>query len=105
MAGDKGRVATDRKAGLGLQHAQGGDRNCHQRGLGIFGKLQGFCRAFPDHRRELFAERRVDLVSSRSCLPMSSLGSNARSSTILTAHAVGKDAGRHFRKTDERLAE
>ena len=62
MAGDEGRVPADRESGLGLQHAQGGDRHRHQRRLGVFGELQGLGRPVPDDRRQLFAERRVDLV-------------------------------------------
>ena len=58
----KAASRADGKAGLGLQHAQGGDRDRHQGRLGIFGELEGFGRAIPDDGRQLLAERGIDLV-------------------------------------------
>ena len=66
VSGHEGGVPADREAGLGLQHAQGGERDRHQRRLGVFGKLQGFGRAVPDDGGQLLAERRVDLVEHRA---------------------------------------
>ena len=62
----KAASVADREAGLGLQHAQGRERDRHQRRLGIFGELQGLGRAFPDHGGQLFAERGIDLVEYRA---------------------------------------
>ena len=43
-----------------------GQRDRHQRRLGVFGELQGLGRAVPDDGGQLFAERRVDLVEHRA---------------------------------------
>ena len=69
MSRHEGCVAPDREAGLGLQHAQGRERNRHQRRLGVFGELQGFRRAVPDDRGQLFPKRRIDLVEHRARPP------------------------------------
>ena len=47
MTGDEGRIPPHGKARLGFQHAQCGDRDRHQGGLGIFGELEGFGRGRP----------------------------------------------------------
>ena len=46
MAGDELRVAFEIEAGFGLQHAQGRERDRHQRGLGVFGERERLGRAF-----------------------------------------------------------
>ena len=50
----KAASRANRETGLGLQHAQRRDRNRHQRGLGIFGELEGFGWPFPDDARSVF---------------------------------------------------
>ena len=65
MAGHKGGIPADRETGFRFQHAQRRDRNRHQGGLGIFGQLEGFGRSLPNDRRQLFAERGVNLVEYR----------------------------------------
>ena len=67
MAGDESRIPPDGKTRLGLQHAQRGDRDRHQGGLGIFGQLEGFGRPLPDDRGQLLSECRVDLVEHGAC--------------------------------------
>ena len=62
MPGHEGGILAHRETGLALQHPQGGDRDRHQGRLGVFGELQGFGRAVPDGRRQLLAQRRIDLV-------------------------------------------
>ena len=52
--------------GFRLQHAHRRERHRHQRGLRVLGQRQLVGRAFPHRRRELLAERRVDLVEHRA---------------------------------------
>jgi hypothetical protein len=66
VSGYERRMPRHRKAGLGLQHAQGGERDRHQGRLGIFGELKGFGGTVPDDGGQLLAERRVDLVENRA---------------------------------------
>jgi hypothetical protein len=64
MAGDIAcRLCKLEAACLKHAHQRHGDR--HQRRLGIGGQGQSVLGAFEDHRRELFAERRIDLVKDR----------------------------------------
>ena len=62
MAGNKGCIAPEIDAGLGLEHAQDGERYRHQRGLRVFGEGERFRRPVPDRVAEPFPERRVDLL-------------------------------------------
>jgi hypothetical protein len=48
-----------------LKHADQGHGDRHQCRLGICSQGQSVLGAFEDHRRELFAERRIDLVKDR----------------------------------------
>ena len=61
MAGDELRVARKIQSRLGLEHAQGGERDGHQRRLRIFRKRQRVGWALEDDCAELAAERCVDL--------------------------------------------
>ena len=65
MAGDECGVTLQIDPGLGLQHAHGRERHRHQRGLRILGQRQAVARSLPDDRRQLLAERGIDLVEHR----------------------------------------
>ena len=60
MAGDELRVALEIEAGFALQHAQGRERDRHQRRLGVFGERQRLGRALEHDGGELGAERLVN---------------------------------------------
>ncbi len=62
MAGDELRVAREIETGFRLQHAHGGERDRHQRRLGVLGERERLGRAFEDDGAQLVAERLVDLV-------------------------------------------
>ena len=62
VSGHEFGVPSDRETGLGLEYAQSGERDRHQRRLGVFGELQRLGRAVPDDRGQPFAKRRIDLV-------------------------------------------
>ncbi len=68
-------------AAASLQHPQGGQRNRHQRRLGIFSELQRLARAVPNDGRQLFAERHIDFVEHRT--------SHRKSFRQCLAHANG----------------
>src|SRR5579859_2554502 len=66
MARDEGRVLGNREAGFAFQHTHGGERDRHQRRLGIFRQLQGLAWTVPDDVRQLLTERRIDLGEYRT---------------------------------------
>ena len=62
MAGNKGGIARKVDAGLGFEHPHDGERDRHQRRLGILGERQRIGRPVPDRFAEPLAERRVDFL-------------------------------------------
>ncbi len=66
MSGDKGGVPSHRETGFLFKHAQGRERDRHQRRLGVFGELEGLRRTIPDDPGQFFAKRRIHLVEYRA---------------------------------------
>ena len=65
MAGDELRIALEIEAGFRFQHAHDGERDRHQRRLGVFGERERVGRAFEDDGAQLVAERVIDLLEHR----------------------------------------
>ena len=67
MAGDESADRCGFEAGLGLQHADNGERDRHEGGLRVFGEGEGFRRAVEDDTRKAQFKGVVDFLEDLPC--------------------------------------